>query len=48
MKDLLRNVLEQHGTLTIQDMIMHIVVAAILGGILYKKSRIIFKNINYF
>lgn len=31
MKDLLRNILEQHGTLTIQDMIMHIVVAAILG-----------------
>ncbi|MEG3266682.1 DUF4956 domain-containing protein [Streptococcus suis] len=35
MKDLLRNILEQHGTLTIQDMIMHIVVAAILGGVIY-------------
>ncbi|WP_156009333.1 DUF4956 domain-containing protein [Streptococcus ruminantium] len=35
MKDLLRKILEHNGTLTIQDMFMHILVAALLGGVIY-------------
>lgn len=35
MKDLLRNSLEQSGNLSFQDMILHILVAALLSVVIY-------------
>ena len=33
MKDLLKNILEQNGSLTLQEMVMHIIAATILGSV---------------
>ncbi|VTS72387.1 Uncharacterised protein [Streptococcus canis] len=35
MKHLLRNILEQNGNLSFQDMVLHILVAALLSGAIY-------------
>ncbi|MFP7776475.1 DUF4956 domain-containing protein [Streptococcus dysgalactiae] len=35
MKHLLRNILEQNGNLSLQDMVLHILVAALLSGAIY-------------
>lgn len=35
MKHLLRNILEQNGNLSLQDMVLHILVAALLSGTIY-------------
>ncbi|WP_373714121.1 DUF4956 domain-containing protein [Streptococcus sp.] len=35
MKDLLKNILEQNGSLTLQEMVMHIIAATILGCVIY-------------
>lgn len=35
MKHLLRNILEQNGNLSLQDMVLHILIAALLSGAIY-------------
>ncbi|MBP2622321.1 DUF4956 domain-containing protein [Streptococcus oricebi] len=35
MKDILRSILEENGSLTVQEIILHILAAALLSGIIY-------------